>query len=241
MARFFTTPIAGDTAVLKGEDARHIAKSLRMRVGEELTLCDGAGTDYPCVIAVIQEDAVVLRVGAHTPSRIEMPVKIRLYQAVPKGEKMDWIVQKAVELGVAEIIPVITSRCVSRPDRKTAAKKQERFARIALEAAKQSGRGIVPQVAQQLAFEAALQQAAASGSTILFYERAHMPLREYFNCFSGEALNIFIGSEGGFSPEEAELARASGAGIASLGARILRCETAALCALSAVSYALGEF
>ena len=241
MARFFTTSIAGDTALLEGEDTRHIAKSLRMRVGEELTLCDSAGTDYTCIITAIQDSQVALQVCGRIPTRSEMPVKIRLYQAVPKGEKMDWIVQKAVELGVAEVIPVLTARCVSRPDSKTAAKKQDRLARIALEAAKQSGRGIVPQVAAQLPFEAALRQAAQSGRVLLFYERAQRPLREHLTAFSGDSLDIFVGSEGGFAPEEVELAQAHGAKIASLGPRILRCETAALCALSAVSYALGEF
>lgn len=239
MPRFFTDPPAGDEVFLTGEDARHIARALRMREGEEITLCDGAGFDYHGEIAALSPDEVAVRIFRREPSQSEPAVRIRLYQALPKGDKLDFIVQKAVELGAAEIIPVLSERCVSRPDEKSMAKKLARLQKVALEAAKQSGRGIVPQILPLQSFKQALAGMKQAARPILLYERASEPMSAFL-AGSFDEVAVMVGSEGGFSPEEAALAGEQGIALASLGRRILRCETAPLCALTAILYSTGE-
>ena len=158
MPRFFSEEIEGDRVFLRGEDARHIQKSLRMQLGDPLTVCDLGGTDLSCRIEEFSPDLVTAAILERRPSEAEPTVQVRLYQALPKGDKLDLIVQKAVELGVHEIIPVLTSRCISRPDGKSMEKKIQRLSRIALEAAKQCGRGIVPKVGALRSWEAALSE-----------------------------------------------------------------------------------
>ena len=162
MPRFFVPPFSGEETAVTGEDGRHIARSLRMKVGEPLTLCDGLGTDYHCEITGFAGDEVFVRVVERAPSRSEPSVKVTVYQGLPKGDKMDAIVQKAVELGAWEIVPVLMRRSVSRPDAKAAVKKAARWQKIAEEAAKQSGRGILPQVLAPMEFSKAAQRAAGS-------------------------------------------------------------------------------
>jgi 16S rRNA (uracil1498-N3)-methyltransferase len=239
MPRFFLPEISGGYAVLTGEDARHITKSLRMRTGEEIILCDGRGTDFHGRVSVLGEE-VGVEILSSGPSRSEPAARLTLYQALPKADKLDFIVQKAVELGVSEIVPVLTSRCVSRPDGKAMEKKRERLAKTALEAAKQSGRGIIPEVAPLADFSGALACMKQAGLAILCYERAELPLREALRGKAPASVAVMIGSEGGFSREEAAGAEALGIPAVSLGSRILRCETAPVCALSAILYALGE-
>ena len=158
-----------------------------------------------------------------------------LYQALPKGDKLELIVQKAVELGVSAIVPVLTGRCVSRPDPKGMEKKRERLQRIAREAAGQSGRGIVPEVRPLLPWEKALAELAQSPCPVLFYEEARDPFGPLLEPRPGE-IALMVGSEGGFSPEEAEEARGRGVRLCTMGPRILRCETAPLYALSAIGF-----
>lgn len=144
MPRFFTQDITEMGGCITGEDAKHIAKVLRMKVGDELTVCDTKGRDYDCMIEEIGAGEVRLKVLSVAPSQSEPDVRVHLYQAMPKADKMETIIQKAVELGAASITPVMTRRCVSRPDAKSMDKKLVRYNRIALEAAKQCGRGVVP-------------------------------------------------------------------------------------------------
>lgn len=240
MPRFFTTDIAGSTARITGEDARHIAKSLRMRPGEELTLCDMNGFDYHCSISEISPELITLVVLEKKSCESEPKIRVSLFQALPKSDKLELIAQKAVELGVFEITPVLTSRCVSRWDKKDEEKKLERLGKIILEAAKQSGRGIIPRVNVLCGFEEAVDRMKASQLAILFYERAEIPLREII-AVDFDSVSIMTGSEGGFSPEEAAYAAQNGIKTASLGSRILRCETAPLCAISAIMFSSGEF
>ena len=235
MPRFFTGQVNRERALIVGEDARHIALALRMKAGERLTVCDADGQDYQCVIERISPEQVELRVEEVAPSAGEPGVWITLYQALPKGDKLELIVQKAVELGVSAIVPVLTSRCVSRPDEKSFSKKRERLQRIALEAAGQSGRGMVPEVRPLLPYPAALAEMAKSGCPVLFYERATRPLGEVL-APRPPALSLLVGAEGGFSPEEAEAAERAGLAVCTMGPRILRCETAPLYALSAIGY-----
>lgn len=241
MPRFFqSTPgrlTAGDTVRITGQDAVHIRKALRMREGESLTLCDGAGMDYTCVIAGFDPDAVFLRVEDSRPTVSEPKVCVTLYQGLPKGDKMDWIVQKAVELGVHRIVPVEMSRSVARIGANDT-KKQERWQRIADEAAGQCGRGIQPQVAPALTFKQALP-ALAEQTVIVLYEGGGQPLRRLVNPDT-KAVSLIIGPEGGIAEGEVEQLRAAGAAFATLGARILRCETAPLAALAALMTLTGD-
>ncbi len=240
MPRFFVESLAGDPIVIEGGDARHIALSLRMKQGEELILCDGKGTEAVCAVASLCPESVVLDVKERRASETEPKTRVTLYQALPKADKMEYIVQKAVELGVYRIVPVLTSRCISRPDEKTAAKKRERLCKIAAEAAKQSGRGIIPEVDGVLTFKNAVKEMSTAGLPIFFFEHASLPLRKYMEKYTGGDIAVMVGAEGGFSDEEAAFAEENGLLSASLGPRILRCETAPVAALAAIMYAAGE-
>ena len=240
MPRFFLHHIEGQTARIEGDDARHIAKSLHARPGQQFTISDAKGTDYLCAVRELSGAVVTFDILSSQPCQGEPKAHIRLYQALPKGEKLELVVQKAVELGAAEIIPVLTSRCISRPSHKAMDKKLTRLQRIAYEAAKQCGRGIIPQVGPLLEFETAAAQMRESELSILFYEESRIPLSELLSPASA-SVSIMIGCEGGFSPSEVDFATAQGVSIAGLGKRILRCETAPIAALSAILYHLGEF
>ena len=240
MPRFFCTQRQGDGFLIQGEDARHLARSLRMAKGEEITVCDGQGNDYRCVLTEFQGDQlVVAKVLEQHPSTTEPSVAVHLFQALPKGDKMEWVVQKAVEIGVQSITPVLTEFCISRPDAKSAAKKQERYQRIALEAAKQAGRGIIPQIRPLLTFQEALQEMQKADQALFFYEHATEPLQDLPS--SLESLSLLVGSEGGFSPREVQQIEGTGTiRTLSMGPRILRCETAALCGVTLAMVRTGN-
>lgn len=244
MPRFFTQDITEMGGCITGEDAKHIAKVLRMKVGDELTVCDTKGRDYDCMIEEIGAGEVRLKVLSVAPSQSEPDVRLHLYQAMPKADKMETIIQKAVELGAASITPVMTRRCVSRPDAKSMDKKLVRYNRIALEAAKQCGRGVVPPVLPLLELPQALEQMQRTGCPILFYENATAPAKQVIAKAreSGKELEIavLIGAEGGFDEDEVALAMEHGCHILSLGKRILRCETAPLAALTILMYETGN-
>ena len=240
MPRFFTGQVNEQNAVIDGEDARHIALSLRMKVGERLTVCDGDGRDYQCRIASVQPARVELTVEAVEPSAGEPGVFVTLYQAMPKGDKFETIVQKAVELGVGKIVPVLTRHCVSRPDGKSMAKKLERYRKIAAEAAKQCGRGRVPEVEPLCEFPEAVARMKQDARAILFYENADEPLKALLERRLGKSVSVLVGSEGGFEPSEAAYAKENGLVSLSLGSRILRCETAPLAAVTAILYQAGD-
>ena len=205
---------------------RHIALSLRMSVGEELILCDGKGSEAVCAIASVCPESVILDIKERRASATEAKTRVTLYQALPKSDKLEYIVQKAVELGVYRIVPVLTSRCISRPDEKAAAK--------------QSGRGIVPEVGTVLSFKNAVKEMSTAALSIFFFEHAEYPLRGCMEKYQGGDIAIMVGAEGGFSDEEAAFAEENGLLSASLGPRILRCETAPVAALAAIMYAAGE-
>ena len=238
MPKFFLDNAPGETVLLGGEDGRHIARSLRMRPGEVLTLCDCRGTDYDGVIDAIDGESVTVRILGSRPCAAEPSLSAVLYQCLPKLDKFDLVVQKSVELGVSRIVPVLSMRCVSRPDAKSLAKKLERWNRIAAEAAKQSGRGILPPVSPTLPFEQAVREAeSAGGVNLLFYEGGGVPIRERI----GEATrtaSLFIGPEGGFAEEEIALAKENGITPITLGKRILRTETAGMTTTAILLYEL---
>ena len=244
MPRFFTQDITEAGGCITGEDAKHIAKVLRMKVGDELTVCDTKGRDYDCMIEEIGAGEVRLKVLSVAPSQSEPDVRVHLYQAMPKADKMETIIQKAVELGAASITPVMTRRCVSRPDAKSMDKKLVRYNRIALEAAKQCGRGVVPPVLPLLELPQALEQMQRTGCPILFYENATAPAKQVIakarESVKELEIAVLIGAEGGFDEDEVALAMERGCHILSLGKRILRCETAPLAALTILMYETGN-
>ena len=240
MPRFFieegaAAPGVGDLYTVSGEDARHIASSLRMREGEKLTLCDGAGNDYLCSVVSVGRD-VTARVLSVFPSRGEPPYRAAVYQALVKGDKFDSVVQKSVECGASSVTPFLSSRCVSRPDERSAGKKAERWRKIAAEAAMQCGRGALPEVGEAIPFSEAIKKAAAADIPLFCYEGGGEPLRDVLRGMRPGTVSVIIGPEGGFSPEEAAEAAAAGMKTVSLGARILRTETVAQTVLSCLSY-----
>ena len=240
MPRFFVSeqPENG-VLTLRGEDAHHAGRVLRLRPGESVTLCNGKGTDFDCSIETVEKDAVVCHVLDSHPAETEPRQQLTLFMALPKSDKMDFIVQKAVELGAREIVPYLSKNCVSRPDKTD--KKVERWQKIALEAAKQCGRGYLPAVGAVVSFEQAAEQAAQSQTALFFYENERQTgLHDALLDGVGETVSLMIGPEGGFAPEEAAFAAEAGLTSVSLGTRILRCETAPIAALAAVLYAGGN-
>lgn len=232
MKKLFIDYIPNGDIILDGEQARHIAKSLRMRVGDMLMVTDGGGTDYGCQITEITKDTVTLMINYQQASSSEPSVEVTIYQGVPKGTKLEDIIQKCVELGVTRIVPTLTSRCVSRPDEKSAQKKNARYQKIALEAAQQSGRGIVPEISPMMTLKQAIAQDNAD-TKIVFYEGGGEPLKNIIKPDT-KSVSIYIGSEGGFDKDEVDMIVENGATVATLGPRILRTQTAPVCALSCI-------
>ncbi len=240
MPRFFVeTPLAvGGSTVLEGGDARHIAGALRMTVGEPLTLCDGAGTDYACTVTAVERERVELSVDSAAPNASEPTLKVTLYMGLPKGDKLELIIQKAVELGITAIVPVITARSIARVESKDGEKKRARWQKIAAEAAGQSGRGIIPTVEAPISWKQALPRLAGE-HTLLCYEGGGAPIGELVTP-ADTALSLVVGPEGGFDPGEVAAVTAAGGRIATLGPRILRCETAPLAALAVLMERSGN-
>ena len=223
MPRFFTDSPADDFIKVTGSDASHISLSLRMKPGERITFCHG-GMDYNCVIDNITAEEVSCRVESISPAVSEPTVQLTIYQAYPKQDKLEHIIQKTTELGAVRIVPFISSRCVARPDKASYEKKLPRFKKIAEEAAKQSGRGMIPEVTSLMTFPEAVSDLAKNDLSLICYENGGEKLSSVAFPESGK-IGVMIGSEGGFERSEAEAAIAGGAVPIWLGERILRCET----------------
>jgi len=239
MAWFFTEPFVGDYYTITGENAKHIEKSLRMKKGEKITLVDSCGIQHNGIIDNIMPNSVTVKVCESFKCENEPSVTVTLYQALPKGDKMDLIVQKAVELGVTEIVPIISARCISRPDQRSLNKKAERWQKIALQAAQQSRRGIIPQVKRALSLKQAVANLQGDSCNIIFYECGGEKVGSIIKPNIGH-INMFIGSEGGFELQEVESVVEKGGKPATLGKRVLRAETAPLAALSVIMYETGN-
>ncbi len=240
MTRFFVDPevLDGQTVILTGENAAH-AKVLRLKAGEEVLLCDGGGREALCRVT---DSEMTLEVLSCQESKTEPAVSVSVYMAFPKADKLEHVIQKATELGAAEIVAFPTSRCVSRPDEKSLRKKLERWQKIAASAAEQSGRGRIPQVVVLGSYKEALSRAAQAKCAILLYENERATtLKMALEAEPLTTVSILSGPEGGLEEKEVEQAKEAGLQICTLGSRILRCETAPLCALSAVMYSAGEF
>lgn len=239
MPRFFTDHIQDDIAYILGDDAKHILKSLRMNVGEELTVCDKKGNDFLCRISALEKERVTLDIIEKSDSLSEPKTKLTIYQALPKGDKMELIIQKCVELGANKIVPIITERTISRPDDSSKSKKHDRMQRIALEAAKQSGRGIIPKIGEIQTLKQVRDEFLSHELSILFYENGGEPIREILSSKKSD-IAVMIGSEGGFEQSEVDMLKVGGAKIATLGKRILRCETAPIATTAIIMYQMGE-
>ena len=243
MYHFYVEPeaVSADTARIIGGDVNHIKNVLRMHPGEEIMILDGSGMEYRCEIEAIS-DEVLARVLEAKKTEAELSVRLLLFQGLPKKDKMELIIQKAVELGVSEIIPVLTKRTVVKlEDKKKEQKKLERWQAIAEAAAKQSGRGIIPKVCEAVKFTEAVKQAGELDEALIPYELAEGMdgARERIRGLHGKrTIGIFIGPEGGFEEEEIALAAKAGIHPITLGKRILRTETAGLCILSVIMFEL---
>jgi 16S rRNA (uracil1498-N3)-methyltransferase len=225
-------------AYITGEDSFHIARALRMAVGDHLIVCDSDGYEYDGTLEKIRDDICAVRLEKCRGAKGEPPVFITLYMAYPKGDKLETVIQKAVELGASRIVPFESSRCIKRPKADKVEEKTRRLAKIATEAAKQCGRGRLPEVLHPLTYTEMLARAKEDDLALFCYEgEGTRNIRSILEeAKSPKTISVIVGSEGGFSPEEAAAAHACGMTMTGLGDRILRCETAPDYALSAISY-----
>ena len=242
LPKFFISPEDapnGALLTLTGENAAH-AKVLRLKCGDAVTVCDGRGTDYHCTVREVSAGQVLLSVQDSALSSSEPAIRCCVYMAYAKADKLEHVIQKATELGAAEIVAFPTARCVSRPDAKSLRGKLERWQKIAASAAAQSGRGCIPKVTALSSYEEALKHASGAQLRVIPYENEHsLSLRAAIGGCEFTSAAILTGSEGGFEPEEVALAQQYGFLSCTLGPRILRCETAPLCALTAILFAAG--
>ncbi len=248
MPRFFirAEQIEGDTVTILGDDAHHLSRSLRMAAGEEITVCDMQKNEYHCILCEFLPDRVLARIVEIRKCDTEPPFTAHIYQALPKGDKLDSIIQKAVECGASNITTFESERCVVRMKGENETKKLERRVRIALEAAKQSGRGILPEIHATQRFAEILPQAAKADIPLFCYEGdGTVPLGKALSSILDQrpnlrtehpTISVVVGSEGGFSHAEADAAKKAGLIPIGLGKRILRTETAASFALSCLVY-----
>lgn len=239
MPRFFKEYFE-DSPIITGQDAAHIAKSLRMKVGEPLIVCDTKGFDYHCRIDTVSADEVTLKIEQKCKTASEPSIFVTLFVCLPKGDKIDGIIKQAVELGACEIVPVLSSRCVARPDAKSAVKKVERYQKIANEAAGQSGRGILPEAKPFISLKECAAKLKDFDKALFFYELGGEPV-DKIRIADGEKIALITGCEGGFDISEAELLKENGAKTLTLGPRILRAETAPTAALSSIMLLSGNF
>ncbi len=262
MPRFFVEPeqVGGNKIIIEGKDVNHITKVLRMKIGDELTVSDGTGFDYYCAIERIEGDAVFCELRNKWESYSELPVRLTLFQGLPKADKMELIIQKTVELGVYEIVPVAMQRSIAKLDDKKAGRKIERWQSISESAAKQAGRGIIPKVTEPMSFAQALEYAKGMDGILVPYENAKgisytkEVIKEAKEALAAKEANaatkanaalepnsyprlaVFIGPEGGFADSEIEKAQEAGAKLVTLGKRILRTETAGMATLAILMY-----
>ncbi len=241
MRRFFVDGDLTGTVSITGPDARHIGRVLRFGPGAEIAVAGKDGRIGRAVITAVEAATVQAEVRELLAADREPPVAVTLAQGLPKGDKLEYIIQKAVELGAAAVVPLACENCTVRYDEAKRGSRQARWQKIAAEAAKQCGRGVVPVVAPVASLSTALAGAGEETAVIMLYEGAGgEPLRDILAGCEETSYLLLIGPEGGFSPAEAELCRASGARVATLGPRILRTETAALAALAIVLYEKGD-
>lgn len=240
MPRFFVSKdaVSDGKIEIRNGDAFHIARSLRMAVGDEITVSDGEGTEYLARLSRIRDESCECEIIETREGASELPVSVTLYMAYPKGDKLETVVQKAVELGAVRIVPFESQRCIKRPKAEKQDKQTARLERIAEEAAKQCGRSRLPSIGAPISFDGMLGELKGYSLSLFCYEEEEdISIKGELSALkNGSSIAVIVGSEGGFSEKEAELAKKAGAKSVSLGKRILRCETAPLFALSAICY-----
>lgn len=228
---------------ITGSDVNHIKNVLRMRQGETILISAGDNLEYTCLVSEMEAEEVIADISYVQEVGMELPSKIYLFQGLPKSDKMELIIQKAIELGVAEIVPMATKRAVVKLDAKKAAKKVQRWNEIAKSAAKQSKRGLIPEVKPVMSFKEAVEYGKSMDMLLIPYEDAKgiAHSREVVETVKDKkSLGIYIGPEGGFPEEEVSLAMKAGAEPVTLGHRILRTETAGMTLLSILMFMLEE-
>jgi 16S rRNA (uracil1498-N3)-methyltransferase len=244
MRRFFVpkTQIDEQHALIMGQDVNHMKNVLRMNIGDAVALCDGYGTDYEATIKTIEQEQIVLTINSKKRNEAEAQTRICLYQALPKADKMELIIEKSVELGVSAVVPVYTERCiVKKLDAKKTEKKQERWQKISESAAKQSGRGIIPEVKLFEPFKQAIQACDADHKLILWETENQNSLKKAMeNIQRGSTIAVFIGPEGGLTQTEVAMAKEHGWQSVTIGKRILRTETAGMATVAAIMFGLDE-
>lgn len=234
--RYFTKDILSDSARITGPDATHLARVLRTKPGDTLVLCDGNGTDYDAVVDKVTPEEILCTILSSIPSKAEPSLWTDVYIGYAKGDRMELAIQKCVELGASRIIPFFSQNCVAQPKKEES--KNERYNRIATEAAKQCGRGILPKVEMPLTFKEVLTQATQCDTALFLYEVGGHPLHSALQ--QQKHIAIITGAEGGFTPAEAAQADAAGCVTIGLGPRILRCETAPIVTLAAIMAITGN-
>ena len=232
--------IAEGRAYIDGSDANHILRVLRKDKGDELHICDMHGNSYTATIDEITQDGLYALLGEAEKQNNEMPFKVSVYQCFPKGDKLETVIQKAVELGAYEIVAVMSERCVARPDAKTFQKRIERLKKVSESASAQCGRTIIPEIRGIISYNEAINEIKSKDIGFVCYEGdGTLPVRELLKekC---ETVGFLIGPEGGLSEKETALAKENGIALAGLGKRILRTETASGYVLSAISVLLED-
>jgi len=242
MPRFFVSPetVRDKFAVLTGEAAAH-GKVLRLRRGDTVTLCAGDGMEHTGTVSDVSPDQISVVIHRTDSAVSEPGLRCAVYMALAKSDKLEHVIQKATELGAWEIVAFPSARSVARLEERSSEKKLDRWRKIAASAAEQSGRGIVPRVTLLSSMAAAVERAAKADLPLFLYENEdRLSLRRALPEVFPATASVMTGPEGGFEPEEVALAKTAGMRICTLGPRILRCETAPLCALSALMFAAGE-
>lgn len=230
--------IENGRAFIGGSDANHVLRVLRKEKGDTLHVCDMHGNSYNAVIDEITQDGLYALLGEAERNNTEMPFRVTVYQCFPKSDKLDTVVQKAVELGAHEIVAVMSERCVARPDAKAFSKRLERLKKISESAAAQCGRNIIPNVRGIISYEAAIKEISEKDLGFICYEGdGTLPIKEILKD-TPETIGFLIGPEGGLSEKETASAKENGIALAGLGKRILRTETASGYVLSAISVLL---
>lgn len=242
MPRFFAeTDMEDPQYTVTGEDAKHLIKSLRVKVGEHIVFSTPSQMDVETEVANVERNAVTFQILGRKKNDTETKIGFHLYACLSKGEKFEQVIRQTTELGISEITPVLSKFCVSRPDERSMEKKLERYQKIAKEAAGQSGRGKIPVIHDLMIFDKALVSSAEENDcTLFYYEDSEASIREMKLPENPQKIGFFIGSEGGFSREEAQAAAILGFPMISLGKRILRTETAPVAALSVLNYYFHE-
>lgn len=243
MARFYVPHLRVEQGTLKvkGEEVKHIRKVLRLKEGDGITVFDGLGKEFQGTIVEEGLSSVVIRIENIYSSKKDSPLEVTLAQSLLKGEKMDYLVQKATELGVKDILPFLSSRSVPLLEKTKRLDRHRRWERIAVEASKQCGRGVVPKIESPQDYSEMLRAAPSNALRLIFWEKEGMKLKEILEGLKErEKIFFVIGPEGGFSQEEIEEGKRTGFIPVTLGNRILRAETASLCILSILQYERGD-